>query len=124
AVNADFVRSKFLGDAFHHQHDSSLAGGIIGVPRPGNYFVYAAHTNDFTCSPGFLWYNASSQKFTDRSSCTKKLAGKVYTEHRIPLLQCHFFKGRIALQASVVYEYVNGAKPGYRFVEHFFNFFL
>jgi len=36
-------RGSFLGDALHQHHDPALTGGVVGMPRLGDDFLYTAH---------------------------------------------------------------------------------
>ena len=39
-IDANAIRRHFLCNAFHHQHDAALTGGIVDMPRPGNDFMH------------------------------------------------------------------------------------
>src|SRR6185295_11349601 len=46
-VHANALRRDFLRDAFHHEHYSAFAGGIVDVTGPRDDLVDTAHANDF-----------------------------------------------------------------------------
>src|SRR5262245_17277585 len=57
-IHADAMRRHFLSDAFHHEHYTALAGGVIHMARPWNHLMNAAHANDLPRSAGNLLADA------------------------------------------------------------------
>jgi len=63
-------------------------------------------------------HHAAAQKFPHRGARAQELAGQVDAEHLVPLRQGHFVKRRVALQAGIGDENVDGAEFPYHPREH------
>src|SRR5215469_1494617 len=124
AVDTDTVQRDFLGDAFHHHHNSAFGSRIVYVSRPGNGFVHRAHANYLAGGNGNLLYHSSALEFTNRRPCTEKLSSEIHPDDGVPLGQCHPLKWGILLEPGIVDEDVDGPEFFQHLGKHRFHFRL
>ena len=80
--------------------------------------MHRAHANYFPGRARNSRHNAAPQKFSHGLARTKKLPGEIDTYHGVPLPERHLVKGRVALQAGVIDEDVDGPKSRQQLGEH------
>ena len=124
AEHANAERRDFLGNAFHHHHDTALRRRVVDVTCPRNHVVNGADADDLARRAGNLLAHAAPLELLHRFAGAEELARQVDADDGAPLVECHFLKLRVLLETGVVDKDIDRAEllehPG----EHIFDLFL